>query len=84
MSRFHAPRSQKRKRTNDLTVIFALWGSTLIKAARKHVGEIDSSLPLKLLFVLMIVIVIIAMPTFFVYEAIGFFTKVRNRCKKLF
>ncbi len=34
------PKSQKDT-TDDLTVFFALLGSALIKAAQKHVGEID-------------------------------------------
>jgi len=36
---------QSRKHKNDSQVIshFVLWGSTSVKAARKHVGEIDPS-----------------------------------------
>ncbi len=32
--------SQKHKKTDGLTVFFALLGSALVKAAHKHVGEI--------------------------------------------
>jgi len=38
---FYAHRSQKHKLTDDLTAFFALLGSTRVKAARKHVVEID-------------------------------------------
>ena len=40
---FYACRSQKRKELLELTVFFSLLGSVGVKAARKHVGEIDTS-----------------------------------------
>ena len=40
-SSFYACRSQKRKKDRQLKLLFALLGSARVKAARKHVGEID-------------------------------------------
>ena len=41
MCSFDARRSHKHKKLLDLTVFFALLGSVRIKAARKHIDEID-------------------------------------------
>ena len=41
---FYTHRSQKRKRLLELTVFFALLGSAGVKAACKHVDEIDPCL----------------------------------------
>ena len=38
---FYARRSQKRKKLHNLTVFLALLGSASVKAAHKHVDEID-------------------------------------------
>ena len=38
---FYASRSEKRKKLLELTVIFVLLGSLSVKAAHKHVDEID-------------------------------------------
>jgi len=52
---FYTRRSQKCKKLLDLTVFFALLGSACIKAACKHIGEIDTSY--KLLLPLMQVLI---------------------------
>ena len=39
---FYAHRSPKRKKLLELTVFFALLGSAFVKAAQKHVDEIDT------------------------------------------
>ena len=41
MSSFYACRSRKRKKLLELTVFFILFGSFRVKAAHKHVDEID-------------------------------------------
>ena len=41
-------RSQKCKKLLNLTVFFALLGSAHIKAAHKHVGEIDPWIPIEM------------------------------------
>ena len=41
MSSFDAHRSQKGKKDIQLKQLFALSGSACVKAARKHVNEID-------------------------------------------
>ncbi len=38
---FYAHRSQKCKKTDDLTFFFTLLGSMSVKAERKYVGEIE-------------------------------------------
>jgi len=40
MSTFYKQKSQKCKKDTDELTIFALLGSALVKAVRKHVGEI--------------------------------------------
>ena len=46
-SSFYAYRSQKRQKDCQVKQIFALSGSAWVKAARKHVGEIDQELQTK-------------------------------------
>ena len=41
------------------------------------------SLALKIFFVGLIVVMIVAMPTFFIYEAVDFFSQVENMKRKL-
>jgi len=41
MCSFFLQRFLDKKKTDDLTVFLPFWGSLTVKAACKHVGEID-------------------------------------------